>query len=77
MTTATATKLHTPIEASERLPYCPRYLVTLARKGRIGHVRIGRKVRFRDEDIEDFIANGLKPPAVAEIKPSRAPRYSK
>lgn len=79
MTTATATptKLYTPVEASERLPYCPRYLVKLAREKRIDCVRIGRKVLFLDEHIEGCIANGLKPPEAAEAKPSRSPRYSK
>lgn len=77
MTTATATRLHTPAEASEQLPYCARYLVLLAREGRIGHVRIGRKVRFRDEDIEDCIKNGVAPSRKTETKPARNPRYSK
>lgn len=75
--TATPTKLYTPDEASERLPYCARYLVRLAREERIGHVRIGRKVRFRDEDIENCIANGVKAIRTTEAKPSRNPRYSK
>jgi excisionase family DNA binding protein len=77
VTTTTATKLNTPVEASERLPYCARYLVTLARQGRIGHTRIGRKVLFSDEHIEDCIANGLKEPHSAEAKPTRNPKYDK
>ena len=72
----TPTKLYTPVEASERLPYVPRYLVQLAREGRIGHVRIGRKVRFRDEDIEDCIKNGVTAPSKAERQPTRNPRYA-
>lgn len=73
----TATKLYTPTEATERLPYCARTLVRFAREGRIGCVRPSpRKVLFRDKDIEEFIANGVKAPRTAEAKPSRNPRYS-
>lgn len=79
MTTAVATtKLYTPKEAEERLPYRARTLVRFAREGRIGCVRPSpRKVFFRDEDIEKFIANGVQTPSTASAKPERNPRYSK
>lgn len=79
MTTAVATtKLHTPKEAEERLPYCARTLVRFAREGKIGCVRLSpRKIRFRDEDIEAFIADNVKVPSTAEAKPARNPKYSK
>lgn len=76
-TIATPTKLHTPAEAAERLPYCARTLVRFAREGRIGCVRPSpRKVFFRDEDIEAFIASGVKEPRGIEVKPSRNPKYT-
>lgn len=78
MTTATTTKLYTPKEAAELLPYCARTLVRFAREERIGCVRPSpRKVLFRDEDIEAFIASGVKVPRTAEAKPSRNPKYGK
>lgn len=78
MTTATVTRLYTPKEAAERLPYCARTLVRFAREQRIGCVRPSpRKVLFRDEDIEAFIASSVKAPKTAEAKPLRNPKYSK
>lgn len=74
----TATKLYTPAEAAERLPYTARTLVRFAREDRIGCVRPSpRKVFFRDEDIEKFIANGVKTPSTASAKPERNPKYAR
>lgn len=78
MTITTATKLYTPKQAEERMPYCARTLVRFAREGRIGCVRPSpRKVLFSDEHLDEFLANGIKEPSVAEAKPARSPRYSK
>ena len=41
--TTTATRLFTPDEASERLPFHAKTLVRFAREGRIGHVRLGQR----------------------------------
>lgn len=77
MTTTVTTPLYTPAEAAEQLGLHPKTLVRFAREGRIGHVPIGRKIRFRDADIEAFIADNAVKPRTPEAKPSRNPRYSK
>lgn len=66
--------LYTAEEVSEQnlLPYKPRVLKEKARLGTIGHVRIGRKIRFTEEHIRAAIAAGDKP--LAEPKPARNPR---
>lgn len=74
--TATVTRLFTAVEASEQLPYKPRTLIDLARAGRIGCVRLSeRKIRFRQEDIDEFIKASAKP--LPAPKPSRALKYSR
>lgn len=42
-------------EAGAALGYTARTMLELARRGDIGHVRLGRRVRFTRQDIEDYI----------------------
>lgn len=73
---STSTTLYTPAEAAEQLPFHPRTLVAFAREGKIGHVRLGqRKIRFRQQDIDAFIASSAAP--TSQPKPARHPKYSK
>lgn len=80
VTVATETKLYLPDEIGgkgKRLPLHPRTLSRYAREGKIGHVLLGGKVYFRDEDIERFIAKHTVPPVAAgSPQPTRNPRYA-
>jgi excisionase family DNA binding protein len=42
-------------EVAELLGVSARYVLELARRGEIAHVRIGRSVRFRRESVEAFV----------------------
>lgn len=71
--------LYTAEQVCERqlLPFKPRTLKEMARRGELGHVRIGRKYRFREEDIAAAVAAGTVPVRGRESeKPSRNPRYA-
>lgn len=68
-------KLYTPEEAAERLPYCARTLVRFGKEGKIRRVKIGHKVRFTEEAINEFLARHETP--AVELKPTRNPKYDR
>ena len=58
MANSTPTKpalLLTPKQASDALQISPRKLWSLTNSGQIPHVRIGRSIRYRPEDLQDFV----------------------
>lgn len=66
------------VHAEGLLPFKPRTLMQYAREDKIGCVRLGeRKIRFRPEDIEAFIAAGAAPLVPKLAKPSRNPKYTR
>lgn len=69
-------KLYTPSEAAEILPYCARTLVRFGKEGKIRRVKVGHKVTFTQDAIDEFIARHETPAATAS-KPTRSPKYSK
>jgi excisionase family DNA binding protein len=48
-------KLFSSKETSEIVGICPRLLWTLANQGKIRSIKIGRLVKFSEEDINAFI----------------------
>ncbi len=53
-------KLLTAEMVSERLSICLSQIYRLARSGALAAVKIGRSVRFREEDVDRFILNKLQ-----------------
>ena len=55
---------HEPLAAADyvaaRLGVTKQRVYDLAREGIIPHVRLGRSIRFAQEDLEDFVRNGGK-----------------
>lgn len=48
--------LLTPEQVGERLGYTPRYVLRLAREGKLPRVKLGRRsVRFRPDDVRAYI----------------------
>ena len=47
-------------DVAARLGVTKQRVYDLAREGIIPHVRLGRSIRFAQEDIEDFVRNGGK-----------------
>lgn len=43
-------------EAAARLGLTPRTVLAMARRREIGHVRVGRFIRFTDRQVADYIA---------------------
>jgi excisionase family DNA binding protein len=53
-----ADQLLLPSEAAKQLRVPESWLYLAAREGRFPHVRIGRYVRFRQEDVTEWIRTG-------------------
>lgn len=70
--------LYTAEEVAEKfLPFHPRTIKDFTRSGRIGYVLVGRKIRFRERDIAEFIEAGAKPLTPPQATPARNPKYTK
>jgi excisionase family DNA binding protein len=54
----TAEQLLLPAEAADQLRVPESWLYLAAREGRFPHVRVGRYVRFRQEDVTEWIRTG-------------------
>ena len=63
-------------QAASRLGLArPRTVLEMARRGELGHVRVGRLVRFREEDLAAYVAANYVPPrpAPAAAAPGASP----
>lgn len=66
----TATQLRTMAEACERLRMCPGTLRTLIHTDRIGYVRDGRRLKFTDDHLAEYIERNTFPrPVVLALVP--------
>ena len=54
-----ANRLLSVEEAAKRLNLRPTTLYAWVHQGRIGHVKLGRALRFREQDIEECIQRGM------------------
>jgi excisionase family DNA binding protein len=61
-------------EAARKLGCAPAFVRTLVREGKLGHRWIGRKLRFRQEHIEQFWASPASAGADAQPKSRRNSR---
>jgi excisionase family DNA binding protein len=60
-------RLFSKEEAAELLSTTPRHIERLMEDGRLGHVRVGRFIRFTDQDIARYLASGhVEPRQVSE-----------
>ncbi len=62
--------LYTPEEAAAALRICRAHLYQLKSSKQIAYIKIGRNLRFRRKDLDDYIARCAKKTA-AEIKRSK------
>jgi excisionase family DNA binding protein len=53
-----AVRLLTVEEAAQRLSLKAKTLYAWVQQGRIGHVKLGRALRFREKDVEECIQRG-------------------
>lgn len=60
MSAATLDRLLTPQEAAEVLSVSPRLVSDMARRGELPAVRVGRYVRFRPEDLAQWIEANVR-----------------
>lgn len=74
----TLPRLHTPEEVAEALGLpSTNWLEEAARAGRIRHIRLGRRLRFSDEQVAEIIekhTSGLAPNPVPRPKTVGTPR---
>jgi excisionase family DNA binding protein len=61
-------RLLTVDEVAERLGVAPRTLYRWFEQGRLGGVKVGRLVRFREEDIDAFLDVSLASPESGEVR---------
>ena len=62
--------LYTPEEAAEALRICRAHLYQLKSAKQISYIKIGKNLRFRRKDLDDYIAKCAKKTA-ADIKRSK------
>lgn len=48
-------------DVAARLAVCPRTVRTLVRAGQIAHVRVGRQIRVRPEDLDAYLTEARVP----------------
>lgn len=78
MTTATAERLLTGYEVAEQLGRNPQTVRIYARTGRLRSVKVGPHYRYKQEFIDEFLADNETPAATPKAsEPTRNPRYSK
>lgn len=63
--------LRTPEEASQLLGVSAHWLTEQARAQRIQHTRMGRRIRFSDDDIAAVIRDSKRVPAATPDAPTR------
>ena len=54
-----ANDLLTVEEVAQRLHLRPSTVYAWVHQGRIGHVKLGRALRFREEDVDECIQRGI------------------
>jgi excisionase family DNA binding protein len=62
----------TKAEVAARLRLSPRTVTTLAHEGHLRAMKIGRSVRFREQDVEDYLKRASKLMVRAPKKKTKA-----
>lgn len=68
----TAARLYTTPEAAERLSVSPTFLKRAAAARTLPHTRVGRFVRWSEDDLEQIVALGACRPVVSPIRRRRS-----